>query len=298
MNGITYSIIIPHKNCPDLLQRCINSIPRRNDVQIIVVDDNSDDNKKPTLVRDDLEVILLDEKQSKGAGRARNIGLSKALGKWLLFSDADDYFSEDLPKLLDKYRADDITDIVYLNARTFNENGDIGVFKTDILIKKYLQEKKSSEMRLRYELWTPWSRMVKREIVEKNKILFDEVPATNDKMFCLQCSFFSKVIKAEETFVYNYYRPTKGSITDKQRDSKMLDELLDIRRRTIELYKKAGYKELPSFWAVLYRTPYVAELTESEILKKYKGILCKSKTSLIVDQVRFFKKKLNAKFSE
>jgi cellulose synthase/poly-beta-1,6-N-acetylglucosamine synthase-like glycosyltransferase len=42
---INYSIIIPHKNIPQLLQRCLDSIPRREDVQIIVVDDNSDANK-------------------------------------------------------------------------------------------------------------------------------------------------------------------------------------------------------------------------------------------------------------
>ena len=40
-NTINYSIIIPHKNIPELLQRCLDSIPRRVDVQIFVVDDNS-----------------------------------------------------------------------------------------------------------------------------------------------------------------------------------------------------------------------------------------------------------------
>ena len=39
---IKYSIIIPHKNIPQLLQRCLDSIPFRGDVQVIVVDDNSD----------------------------------------------------------------------------------------------------------------------------------------------------------------------------------------------------------------------------------------------------------------
>ena len=38
---IVYSVIIPHKDIPCLLQRCLDSIPPRDDVQIIVVDDNS-----------------------------------------------------------------------------------------------------------------------------------------------------------------------------------------------------------------------------------------------------------------
>ena len=41
MEIINYTFIIPHKNIPNLLRRCLNSIPRRDDIQIIVVDDNS-----------------------------------------------------------------------------------------------------------------------------------------------------------------------------------------------------------------------------------------------------------------
>ena len=36
------SIVIPHKNIPELLARCLRSIPERDDIQVIVVDDCSD----------------------------------------------------------------------------------------------------------------------------------------------------------------------------------------------------------------------------------------------------------------
>ena len=42
MPKIIYSIVIPHYNIPDLLERALNSIPQREDIEIIVVDDNSD----------------------------------------------------------------------------------------------------------------------------------------------------------------------------------------------------------------------------------------------------------------
>ena len=70
-----YSIIIPHKNCPELLNQCVASIPERDDIQIIVADDNSDEGKKPVIRRSGVEVILLDAENAKGAGRARNVGL-------------------------------------------------------------------------------------------------------------------------------------------------------------------------------------------------------------------------------
>lgn len=50
----------------------MDSIPECDDVQVIVVDDNSEEGKMPSLKgRKNLQVILLDKSQSKGAGRAR-----------------------------------------------------------------------------------------------------------------------------------------------------------------------------------------------------------------------------------
>ena len=37
-----FSIIIPHHNIPGLLRRCLDSVPRRDDTEVLVVDDGSD----------------------------------------------------------------------------------------------------------------------------------------------------------------------------------------------------------------------------------------------------------------
>ena len=89
-----YSIIIPHKNSPELLSRCLDSIPNRDDLQVVIVDDNSDENIVdfsifPGLSRKNTNVIF--NKESRGAGYARNLGLAESNSKWLLFADADDY---------------------------------------------------------------------------------------------------------------------------------------------------------------------------------------------------------------
>ena len=85
-----YSFIIPHRNSPALLNRLIESIPQRKDIEIIIVDDNSSIDKRPSIIRGDLKIIELEEQDSNGAGHARNIGLDMAQGEWLLFADADD----------------------------------------------------------------------------------------------------------------------------------------------------------------------------------------------------------------
>ena len=96
------TVIIPHKNSIDLLHRCIESIPVYDDIEIIVIDDHSDLSEsiweqfrgKYKYV----ELILTNE--GKGAGYARNVGLGRARGEWLVFADADDYFYPDAFKVV------------------------------------------------------------------------------------------------------------------------------------------------------------------------------------------------------
>lgn len=88
---INYTIIIPHKNTPDLLAYCLSTIPMQDDVQVIVVDDNSypqkvDFGNFPQWGGRNYEYYLT--KEGKGAGYARNVGLERAKGKWVLFVNA------------------------------------------------------------------------------------------------------------------------------------------------------------------------------------------------------------------
>lgn len=115
MKQINYSIIIPHKNSPQLLQRSIDSVPKREDVQIIVVDDNSD----PSIVdfdhfpgMDNPQVEVYYTKEGKGAGYARNVGMQHVHGKWLILLDADDYFLPAITQLMDQY-VDAEADVIF-----------------------------------------------------------------------------------------------------------------------------------------------------------------------------------------
>lgn len=94
-----FSIVIPHKDIPDLLMRCLKSIPVSEDIQVVVVDDNSPDadtylQRYPELSRPYLEFVRTTK--GGGAGYARNVGLDHAKGKWLLLADSDDLFVDDM----------------------------------------------------------------------------------------------------------------------------------------------------------------------------------------------------------
>ena len=59
---------------------------------------------------------VLFTKEGKGAGYARNIGLSHARGKWIIFADADDFFTADCFTILNEYM-DSPHEVIYFNVR-------------------------------------------------------------------------------------------------------------------------------------------------------------------------------------
>lgn len=92
------SIIITLYNRKDLVVRAIKSCLTlallKSDFEIIVVDDGSDDNPEDVLRGYiDKKDILYFRKKNGGPASAKNYGASKARGKYIIFLDSDDCFS-------------------------------------------------------------------------------------------------------------------------------------------------------------------------------------------------------------
>lgn len=253
---MNYSVIIPHKNVPDLLDRCLKSIPQRSDLEIIIVDDNSDPtivdfNKFPGL--DSNNVRCYFTKDGRGAGYARNVALKESRGKWLIFADADDYFTDFFPSILDKYADDDKTDLVFFNAVGIDENGKRSFVNVQRYIDNYNNRKRHSELVLRYGCWAPWTRMIKRNIPIDHDVWFEEVPVGNDMMFVIQSTLYAKTIMVENDFVYYYFKPTWGSLTSKQRTVDNAIMRLESRFSLNSFYKSINYPYIWPIWRDYYK---------------------------------------------
>lgn len=216
MKDVTYTIIIPHKNIPDLLRRCLASIPKFENLQIIVVDDNSDPNKVdfvhfPGLGEPCVEVYFT--KEGRGAGYARNVGLNYARGEWLLFADADDTFNEGFVQVLDLYSKSSF-DIVYFKTNGFLESSGKYSYRNYFYDIQYDYAKMKKDMNLYYYyMYQPWGKMIKRDLVVKNNILFDEVKVSNDRMFSVKTVFFAKKICCSKEAVYTSFSQSNSLVT-------------------------------------------------------------------------------------
>ena len=140
-----YSIIIPHYNNAHDLARCLASIPQRDDVQVIIVDDNSspelvDFERFPGLGRKNTKVVFSKGEKGKGPGYARNLGMEKAEGRWIVFADSDDYFLPGFSAALDEYR-NDPHDVVFFKCLKQDTQGNQSEYQMfNVLIDESFQK--------------------------------------------------------------------------------------------------------------------------------------------------------------
>ncbi|SHM55256.1 MULTISPECIES: glycosyltransferase family 2 protein [unclassified Fibrobacter] len=202
----TFSIIIPHYDIPDLLMRCLKSIPVSEDIQVIVVDDNSPDadtylERYPELSRPYLEFIRASK--NGGAGYARNIGLDHAKGKWLLFADADDFFVGNMYDIINTHVESD-ADVIYFQKRAvYSDNLNCKSSRSgyiDKIMDIYLKTGDEVPVRTRYNV--PWGKMIKKSLVENHHICFEEIKYSNDILFSVHVGCLAKKIEAIDTVLY------------------------------------------------------------------------------------------------
>ncbi|MCQ2217108.1 MAG: glycosyltransferase [Paludibacteraceae bacterium] len=89
------SIIVPVYKAESTIRRCIDSILSQTyqNFELILVDDGSPDNSGAICdeyAQSDIRVKVF-HKENGGVSSARNLGIDKASGKYLVFVDSDDY---------------------------------------------------------------------------------------------------------------------------------------------------------------------------------------------------------------
>lgn len=199
---IFFSVIMPNYNNSEWLPRSINSILQQTftDYEIIIVDDCSTDNSVDIIKKyDKIKLIQCKEKVFNGGGR--NLGIKAATGKYILFLDSDDWFSDKnvFQKIYNKIIENNYPDCVSLSY--------------DCLIgkNKSLQVMdRNNQKELVESLYVAcWTKCVKRELVP----LFPENTLMEDVVqHIAQCDVLQTVVPCLKPIVnWNRNNPTSCS---------------------------------------------------------------------------------------
>ena len=216
------SIIIPVYNAEKYLGKCLESLLSQTlqEMEIICVDDGSSDGSPEILKRfqerDGRVRILTQENQYAGA--ARNNGMKEAQGEYLLFLDADDFFENTLLEKVYNQGKKMEADIVLFGAKQYNDKTGIvspasWYFKRDALPRENPFSGKTENTDV-FALVTPapWTKLFRREFVEKQGLSFQGLQNSNDVYFVLTAlALAEKITYVDEELVF-YRVGMKGSL--------------------------------------------------------------------------------------
>lgn len=241
-----YSVIIPHKNIPELLERCLASIPQRDNIEVIVVDDNSDPTivdfaRFPGISRPNTKVIFHKAPVGMGgAGVARNVGMAEASGKWLIFADADDFFHPIIDLMFDKYRDGD-ADIVFFRHDSV-DSYTLEPVRINTTRNRMLEEfdYTGDEDPLRFMIWVPWAKFIRRSLVTANSISFEEVRFSNNLMFSVRTGHHAARIISDPAVLYCNTRRDGSLIHEGRSDWEAMWQRFDVDYRAAQYIIAAG----------------------------------------------------------
>ena len=255
-----YSVVIPHFNSSSLLKEMIESIPKRNDIEIIVVDDNSSREQKDELneIKHTNLSVLFNE-TNMGAGYSRNVGLSHVQGEWVSVVDADDFFDSKAFDVFDKYISNDID---YINFTISYYNQDTGIYDnnpnsfSNRSVLQFIENQSKKTIRyFKLRNTVCYNKLVRADFIRQNRIFFEEVPVNNDVLYAYQVGLKSKYYKVIPDCLY-HKKIVTSSITNRKRNiEREFLFFLQAKKRS-GLAASLGLRKYPFYRSELLYIPF------------------------------------------
>lgn len=217
-----YSVIIPVYNAAATIGRCLDSLlnqPHHN-AEILLINDGSTDESGEICRRyaQMHDCVYYLEKENGGVSSARNLGLGKAVGEFILFVDSDDYVAEDYFTVVDEAMERWDPDMLIFELKCFGERNDIwqtgGFFSKDLLeIAKYVRGVARA-----YLYSNLMTRTFRRKIIQEQNLRFHEdLLIGEDQVFIFAYTMHVKRMVSIEKVLYNYSRESGDSLSQKTR---------------------------------------------------------------------------------
>lgn len=219
------SIIVPVFNVKQYLHRCIDSILAQTftDFELLLIDDGSKDSSGKICdeyAEKDSRIRVF-HKENGGVSSARNLGIDKAIGDWIFFSDADDeLFLDGLSNLY--ANVSDGIDLVMAGYERYNGDGKLS-YSIPIRSHRILSRQEGIRNMFRalyyeYQGYL-WTKLFKREIIQSGLRFDERIYFNEDRLFCVNYLCLQKGnVFYTTTPVYKYYARESSAISTLKKD--------------------------------------------------------------------------------
>jgi len=239
-----FSIVASFYNLEDsYLIRFVDSIPDRNDIQVLLIDDGSttelsNESKNKILQKSNVEIIRYEKNEGVGSVRNKSIDLVK--GDWLIYADCDDeYFTEEFNQALDVIDNQKDYNVIYWGSCTYYLSGEVRPDTYGFCESKELVEITDRRFFINHR-FECWRKAVKTSWLRENKTIRSSyVDSFQDVRYSVQMLLLAERVGLYPSVVYKYYKRAGSNLNKKWSQESVLksaDEILDCCR----IIKKRG----------------------------------------------------------
>ena len=236
------SIIMPVYNSEKTVKRAIESIINQTYLnwELIIVNDGSTDKTLEICSEyiDNLKIKIIDKK-NEGPSSARNLGINKASGKYIMFIDSDDiYESNIIEKMLNHITSDRMVCCNYYKINF--EKKQYKKIQQDIVVSNDKLQYFVEETQKNTLFNIIWNKIYLKDIIVENNILFDEqIDFGEDLEFNIEYFKYVKSAYLIKEPLYNYYIENSSS-SFKYRENDFFIRLHNVEKLE-ELYTLKNY---------------------------------------------------------
>ena len=276
-----FSIIVPVYNTEKYLKRCLDSIKSQSfkDYEVIIVNDGSTDNSSDIISKYPYKVINQD---NQGLSMARNNGVKKTSGDYLIFLDSDDYIEKDLLKEINNSLSNNPDLVRYQIKEVFDNKSDINYEETPFDNKNGVE---AFKLITNYHfVENAWAYAIKREFYLKERFSFKKGTYHEDFGLIPLVIIKSKVVNSISYVGYCYYQRS-GSIMNESDYDKTKKKVKDFYNHYLYLTEEINKTKLDkTYFMSFISNSLILKITELKG-KDYKDALTRLKKDKVFDNL-------------
>lgn len=250
MEEALVSVIVPVYNVEKYIERCILSVLNQTyqNYELLLVDDGSADasGRICDAYHSRYRQIKVYHKENGGLSDARNYGLQKAKGEYIVFLDSDDYIAKEflacLYGLLEEAQADiAVCGFYHMDTDTFPEEKKDRTYQTVLLSA---QETLADWHGIRGKMETcVWNKLYKRKVfsLDKEPVLFPVGTYYEDVYTTHRLVANAERIVFTEKPLYMYYKRS-GSIMESKLTIEKMKMSIMAQKKRLDFFESRGYE--------------------------------------------------------
>lgn len=283
---IKMSIIVPVYNMEKYIEECLDSIINQTykNIEVILVDDGSTDNS--AYICD--EYCLKDSRvqtyhiKNSGVSEARNYGLDKVTGDYVMFVDADDVIHQKTVEICSKEICESDAEMILYNIRDISREHYLFGEKRIVLNKHNIKDLEKKLLNIgKYKCESSLGitgavcKVYRREIIKDCRFP-KEINFAEDYCFLVQILRYVKEIIYINDVLY-YYRIRKNSLSHKV-NTDIIERKINYVNWMINFYRNKMEKDiLDEFYfsnycdvvSAVYGVSKISKSKRNQLIKKY-----------------------------